>query len=269
MSTFSNKNWDLKAQYGSSSNHDARRYLHERYSKDSDAWLKRFFDVLDLPERASILEVGGGTGYIWQGRIVPVPPGWDVTLTDMSQGMVATASERLAGSSHTFAFAVADIQALPFADASFDCVIANHMLYHVPDLDKGLSEAARVLRPGGRFYAATNGLQHMVDLHDLVAGIAPEWDYGNAAVVAAFSLEDGGAALERHFADVRRHDFIDALEVTDVEPVANYVMSVPDAPVHMTPDRVQRLRDTVARAITARGAFTIRRASGIFSARRM
>ena len=45
---------------------------------------------------------------------------------------------------------VADVQDLPFPDASFDAVIANHMLFHVEDRPRALGEIVRVLRPDGR-----------------------------------------------------------------------------------------------------------------------
>lgn len=67
-----------------------------------------------------------------------------------------------------FVYAVADAQALPFADATFDAVIANHMLYHIPDLPRALAEIRRVLKPAGRFYASTIGREHMHELDELI-----------------------------------------------------------------------------------------------------
>ena len=61
-----------------------------------------------------------------------------------------------------------DAQDIPFEDDTFGCVVANHMLYHVPDLDKGLAEIRRVLKPGGKLYAATNGEAHMLELEAFV-----------------------------------------------------------------------------------------------------
>jgi SAM-dependent methyltransferase len=54
---------------------------------------------------------------------------------------------------------VADIAALPFSAASFDCAIAMHLLEHVEALDRALGEISRVLEPGGTLYAVvpTNG----------------------------------------------------------------------------------------------------------------
>lgn len=92
---------------------------------------------------------------------------------------------------------VADVQHLPFADASFDAVVAMWMLYHVTDLHGGLGEVRRVLRPGGTFVAVTNGDEHVADLRR---------GAGGAAVVTRFSSENGESSVRRHFDDVRRED---------------------------------------------------------------
>lgn len=73
-------------------------------------------------------------------------------LTDISPAMVDAAREQLADV-RGVKFECADIQNLPYPDASFDVVIANMMLYHVPDIACGLSEVRRVLRRDGRFFA--------------------------------------------------------------------------------------------------------------------
>ena len=54
----------------------------------------------------------------------------------------------------------------PYDDASFDAVIANHMLFHVPDRAKALAEMRRVLRPGGKLYTSTMGETHKKTLRD-------------------------------------------------------------------------------------------------------
>ena len=63
-----------------------------------------------------------------------------------------------------FTFEKIDAQSIPYRTDSFDAVIANHMLYHIPDLGKTLSEIRRVLKPEGHLYATTVGLNHMAEL---------------------------------------------------------------------------------------------------------
>src|SRR5690242_20281496 len=87
---------------------------------------------------------------------------------------------------------VGDVQELPFGDASFDCAVAAWMLYHVPDLDRGLAELARVLRQGGRLVAATNSIDNMHELWRLVGR-----DRGTEDV--RFFAENGEEPLRRHF----------------------------------------------------------------------
>ena len=90
-----------------------------------------------------------------------------------------------------------DVQQLLAPDDAYDVVVAMWMLYHVPDLDRGLAELRRVLRPGGRLVAVTNGDEHLADLRR---------EAGGGPVLTTFSSENGEAALRRHFDDVRRED---------------------------------------------------------------
>src|SRR5439155_6255128 len=136
---------------------NARMGLHEQFRVNPYGWHRCVFDRLDLAPNTRPLELGCGPGVLWSENPDRLPTGWEVVLSDFSPGMVHEARQKLRGRASTFRFAMADAQAVPFAPASFDAVIANHMLYHVPDRAKALNEIRRVLRPGGRLYAATNG----------------------------------------------------------------------------------------------------------------
>ncbi len=103
---------------------------------------------------------------------------------------------------------------LPFADGAFDLVVAAWMLYHVPDLERGLAEIARVLRPGGTFVAATNSRFHLHELRELV---------GSGPSTLKFSREDGEDHLRPHFAAIERIDVDGVLELTDRASVEDYV----------------------------------------------
>lgn len=100
-----------------------------------------------------------------------------------------------------------DVQELAFAARSFDAAVANFMLYHVPDLDRGLSELVRVLRPDGVLIAATNGLRQLAELWEMVGR-----DLSDRADL--FMRETGESILRRHFTTVRRIDFDSTIELT-------------------------------------------------------
>jgi ubiquinone/menaquinone biosynthesis C-methylase UbiE len=211
-------------QYKTAANLDARIQLHERFSVEPYPWMRWVFDKCSAPSDAHILEVGCGTGKLWQENLDRLPPGWTVVLSDQSAGMLQQARENLDHQAQRFRLEQFDIQAIPFAAAQFDAVIANHMLYHVPDLDKGLAEIRRVLRPGGLLYAATNGGQHMLELHELLHEFdqtipRTPWRLG-------FSLENGAALLAPYFARIEVRRFPSSLRVTEVAPLVAYVMSM-------------------------------------------
>jgi SAM-dependent methyltransferase len=109
---------------------------------------------------------------------------------------------------------LADVQELPFADASFDVVVAAWMLYHVPDLNRGIAEFVRVLRPGGRLVAATNSVFHLHELRELV---------GSGRSSITFSRESGEELLRAHFARVRREDVDGTLRFADRAEIEEYI----------------------------------------------
>ena len=83
--------------------------------------------------------------------------------------MIDESKRNLANSGRPFNHEVVAVQSIPYADATFDAVIANHMLYHVPDLEKAISETRRILKPTGKLFNATNGKNHMRELYELEA----------------------------------------------------------------------------------------------------
>ena len=105
-------------------------------------------DAAQVGEGSSMLDVATGPGYV-AGRAAA--RGASVVGVDFSDEMLA-----LAGSLHpSVSFRRADAGALPFADGSFDAVVAAFLMPHVSDLPAITSELARVVRPGGRLALAT------------------------------------------------------------------------------------------------------------------
>jgi SAM-dependent methyltransferase len=179
---------------------------------------------------ARILEVGCGWGELaeWLAR----ETGADVVAVDLSPRMVELARARGIDAR------VADAQQLPFADGEFDCVVAAWMLYHLPDLDGGIAELARVLRPGGTLVAVTNSRYHLHELRELV---------GSGPSTLSFNRENGEQLIAPHFARVERTDIDGQLEFATRADVEDYVR----ASISMSPF-VDNLPATVDEPFVAR-----------------
>ena len=201
-----------------------------------------------------MLEVGCGPAEMWKENLDRLDPTVSLTLSDFSPGMIE-AARAIVGDRATYV--VADVQDLPFADASFDVLIANHMLYHVPDRPRAFAEFVRVLAPGGVLHAATNGHGHMRELQEL----APEWEFSHHT--DEFGLETGVEQLTPFFADVRVDWFEDHLDVTEVEPVLAYIRSSETYRGH----DLEPARAAVEAALARDGVFRIVKRHGVITAR--
>jgi len=258
----------LAEQYKNDANLNARIQLHTRFSTNMYPWFRWVFDHFDVPATARILEIGCGPADLWVQNLDRLPAGWEVTLVDFSPGMIEAARRNLATTGRTFAFEIADAQALPFDTATFDAVIADHMLYHVPDLPKAVSEIHRVLEPGGALYAATNGAGHLRELWALIDPFVPGSFERAARVASGFTLENGAAVLVPPFAHVARHEYPDALEITAVEPLIAYIRSSNTlAGVDFAAEHTFALRAQVAAHIAAHGAYHVGKSTGLFVAK--
>ena len=178
-----------------------------------------------------VLEVGGGEGELAE-RIVR-ELGAELVFVDQSPRLVELAAARGLDAQ------VGDVQDLPFPDASFDCAVAAWMLYHVPDVPRGLAELARVLRPGGRLVAVTNGAGHLAELREL-AGHRAFW------TGMPFARENGPELLGASFAHVEARDADGWVSFPDDDAIWAYLRSLSSAdppaslPPHDLPFRVRR-----------------------------
>jgi SAM-dependent methyltransferase len=158
-----------------------------------------------------VLEVGGGQGELSERMQREL--GADVSFVDVSPRMVDLAKARGIDAQE------GDVQQLPFADGIFDTVVAAWMLYHVPDIDAGLAETARVLTSGGALIAVTNSTNHIAELRELLA-------YPRDGFDMVFNSENGEELLRRHFAEVERVDTVVKATVHDRETLVGYRESV-------------------------------------------
>jgi SAM-dependent methyltransferase len=229
---------------------------------------KWIFEQFAISDHAIILELGCGPGTLWVKNSGQIPPGWDIMVTDFSEGMLEAARVNLQELQHTFRYRIVDAQDMPFEDNSFDAVIANHMLYHVPDRFRALSEIRRVIKPGGPLYATTFGEQHMAEMWALVHPFAPHLLEHRPDTVWGFTLENGASQLARFFGDVKRIDYESDLAITDAEAVIAYLRSTKTLNnFDMTDIVTAHIRERINAAIGERGAFHITKATGMFIAK--
>jgi ubiquinone/menaquinone biosynthesis C-methylase UbiE len=96
-----------------------------------------------------VLEIGAGSGAM-AAELLALHPDVRLTVTDVDDQMVEAASARLSQFGDRATARYADATALPFPDSTFDAVLSWVMLHHTLEWEKALTEAIRVLRPGGQ-----------------------------------------------------------------------------------------------------------------------
>ncbi|HYH78384.1 MAG TPA: methyltransferase domain-containing protein [Longimicrobium sp.] len=250
----------LDRQYASSTNLAARIELHRRCSTNPYGLQRWVFDCLELAPGVRVLEVGCGTGSLWRDNLDRLPAGVELVLTDRAPGMLAAAGAAVG--ERPARFVACALPDLPFSDGAFDLVVADHMLYHVEDRQRGLLAIRRVLRRGGALFATTNGAGHLGEIKDLLRELAI--DAPN--VSAAFTLENGEAQLRRVFPAVRRDVYADALEVRDPELLLAYIASLGGGGAAAVAAR----RDAILAAIASRmrgAVFHVGKSTGAFTVR--
>lgn len=159
-----------------------------------------------------VLEVGCGQG--WASEWIQNELAADVVAVDQSERMVEL-TRRRGVDAH-----VGDVQELQFEDGSFDAALAAWMLYHVTDLDRGLAELARVLRPGGRLVAVTNAPESLRELWTLLDADRTPF------LAAGFHSDNGGEILRRHFRQVEERQAAGTVTFSDHDAVQRYVDSL-------------------------------------------
>jgi SAM-dependent methyltransferase len=156
-----------------------------------------------------------------------------------------------------------DAQNIAYNDKGFDIVIANHMLYHVPDRRLALSEIKRVLKNDGCLIATTVGNDHMKEMYQWLrrVNINPRSDmFSNP-----FTLESGMDDLKSVFSRVEKTQYVDNLRVTELQPLMDYVRSSIGS-ADISQDEIQKLERELAEKINKDGEIFITKDSGLFKA---
>ncbi len=261
----------LRREYGSDRNLRLRQETHEQYSVpriDFPGWV---LEHIGWRGGERVLDVGAGHGIYYErihNQLIDV----HYVGLDTSPGML----EKHGASGNLL---LGDAQCLPFAPASFDVVMANHMLYHVPDVEHTIREFRRVLKPDGIVVTATNSVQSMPEFNTLFRrAVMLLSEPGNIytqspmPVHNAYALENGARLLARQFYAVVRYDLPQVLSFDRVEPVIAYIESwrplrEPQLPAEVLWEDVMLvIREQIDRVITHFGKLAVNKLSGVLVA---
>ena len=220
MSTINNQK-TVKEQYASAGNLNTRISIHQKYSTNKMGFGNWIFSNYKITKGMNVLELGCGTGDMWKDYEDLIKSCSKLVLSDFSEGMLENAKTNIRSDANV-EYRVIDIQDIPFEAESFDVVIANMMLYHVPDMARGLSEVRRVLKTDGAFYCATFGEHGIIEYLSKALGAYGVEDNVNKN----FTLQNGKEILAPFFSDVQRLDYEDSLAVTKIDDLVEYIYSL-------------------------------------------
>lgn len=220
-----NKSENVSKQFCTDTNLSFRIEFYSKYDTAPQKFSDWLFEKYHFSNNDTVLELGCGNGCHWDKRIDMLPSGCKLILSDISDGMINEVQKKYSDKRVTIKRI--DIQSIPYESDSIDVVIANHMLFHVPDLNKALSEVYRVLRAGGLFYAATDSDEGIRPyLHDVLT----RFDSLNTAFTEkfSFSLENGMNVLQDLFTSVHKFEYAFPLSVRNTNDLMKWFVSTTD-----------------------------------------
>ena len=217
----------MKNQYQNASNISSRINLHSLYSQNKKGWFPWVYEQLELKPEMEVLELGCGDGALWAEKLKDLPEDVHLILSDISEGMLRDArrSIKLPKNGCQVTYQRFDCHQIPYGTATFDLVIANHLLFYCEDISKVCREIKRVLKPGGMLICSTYGKNHMREVSELVNGFDDRIVLSAERLYEKFGKENGKEILSSYFSEVTWREYEDSLLVEEPEPLLSYILS--------------------------------------------
>lgn len=250
----------LKTQYLNSTNVAARIRLHSEYSVNQEGWFPWLYRMSEIQDGMNILEIGCGNGALWLENMNHIPPDVHIMLSDISDGMLRDARNSI--NDERFSFSCFNAEKIPFEDESFDVVYANHMLFYCENIDLVVKECRRVLKKGGKLICSTYSKRHMKEITELVQEFDKDIVLSSDVLYERFGLDNGNNILNRYFDSVECIRYEDSIEISDSEPLINYIVSCHGNQNRILIDHYREFRDFVADKV--KNGFHITKDAGIF-----
>lgn len=252
----------LKNQYQNASNISSRISLHSLYAQNPKGWFPWIYEQCQICSGMKVLEVGCGDGTLWVQNKKLIPENVEITLSDVSEGMLRDARRALGTEDTRFDFRVLDCQQIPCPEQSFDLVMANHVLFYCEDIGKALNEIYRVLKPEGRLVCSTYGSDHMKEVSELVHGFDEHIVLSADKLYERFGRENGAEILADYFPEAEWRTYEDSLVVPEPEPLISYILSCHGNQGQYIPERYREFFNYVKKRI-GRG-MKITKDAGVF-----
>lgn len=246
--------------YQNALNLKIRIKLHELYSQNKQGWFPWLYKQIDFNKVNKLLEIGCGDGNLWENNEFNMR-NREIFLSDISEGMLNAARKKLG---EEFSYMVIDCQHIPFKKEYFDAVIANHVLFYIHDMDKGLREINRILKAHGIFYCSAYGKKHMQEITQLVKEFDSEITLSNHVLYEKFGLENGKMILSGFFHDIELYKYDDELIVDDYKPLFDYIISCHGNQTERLQGKMNEFRLFLEKKISDNGLIKITKQAGLF-----
>lgn len=253
---------EIVEQYHNATNLRVRIQLHHLYSTNPVEWFSWLRGQIDFSRINRLLELGCGNGDLWVGNTIDLR-NREFFLSDLSEGMLEDAKLRL---NDDFSFMQIDAQNIPFKRDFFDAVIANHLLFYLPELDQGLEEIIRVLKPQGILYASTYSTNHMKEITELAQEFDPRITLSQTSLPSIFGKENGEEILSHYFQNVERRDYADTLVIDQAKPIVDYIVSCHGNQNEILSGRIEEFYSFIKKKIDDQGSITVTKDACLFIA---
>lgn len=258
--SYTNTEFEIVEQYKNTVHLNSRITLHEKFSINKVGWFDWVFNHIQLAGVYRLLEVGCGNGKLWDRTNINLR-NREIFLSDISDGMVEEIRNKLG---KDFNCIQANCESIPFKNHYFDAVMANHVLFYIKDLARGLSEIKRVLTRNGTFYCTTYGENHMIEIRQLVHEFDPEIYLTEVNLYEQFGLENGSEILSQYFCQVERIDYPDKLIIYDVQPLLEYILSCHGNQNDIIGKRLNDFEKFLTNKMKEKGFIEITKDAGLF-----